>query len=225
MKQHLKRAWPWLITLLLALFLARQGGDWRQAPAGRLSSAAFPARRQGDCCPGCLAALLARRWGSRAVEGLARAWDRWIVRRCPDRLAAWSGDRLLARARYLRGELLTLLRTRPYAIGGSLLAHVSFEVLGLATCFYALGQPLPPATLLLLYVLTVGVNTLGGLPGLAEVSLAALYTQFGLDPGRAVAVALVYRLTDYWLPRAAGGLLWVWMERRTGRRLRQEVIP
>lgn len=338
MKQHLKRAWPWLIALLLALFLVRQGGDWRQVPAvlaqarglGLLLAVACQAvsygavtglnlvllRHYGLSVPWLrqysiqlarvfvetaipsasvsglvlrarllapygtsadvttvtalaevvlvyasilvlallvggaaliggvagpaagrllpwlaggaglvLAALLARRRRSRVAEGLVRAWDHWIVRRWPERLAAWPGERLLARGRYLVGELAALLRTRPYAIGGSLLAHVSFEALGLAMCFYALGQSPPPATLLLLYVLTVGVNTLGGLPSLAEVSLAALYTQFGLDPGSAVAVALVYRLADYWLPRATGGLLWLWMERRSGRRLRQEVIP
>ncbi|MEZ4768676.1 MAG: lysylphosphatidylglycerol synthase transmembrane domain-containing protein [Caldilineales bacterium] len=171
-----------------------------------------------------LAALLIWRRQRQIAHGLVRAWDRWIVRRGPKRLAAWPGERLLQRGRYLTGELSALVRGHPRAIGGSLFAHVCFEAMALAMCFYAVGRPLPPVTLLLLYLLTVGVSTFGGLPGLAEVSLAALYTRFGLDPASAMAVALVYRLTDFWLPRAAGGLLWARMERQHSQHARVEVI-
>ncbi len=83
------------------------------------------------------------------------------------------------------------------------------------TCFYAFGQRLPLYTMLLLYTLTITINTLGAIPGgvgLAEVSLAALYTQFGVELERAVIIALAYRLTGYWLPRAVGGLSWLWLE-------------
>ncbi len=69
--------------------------------------------------------------------------------------------------------------------------------------------------MLLLYTLTLTINTLGAIPGgvgLAEVSLATLYTQFGVDLERAVIIALTYRLTGYWLPRGAGGLSWLWLE-------------
>ena len=84
-------------------------------------------------------------------------------------------------------------------------------------CFYALGQRLPWPTMLLVYTLTIVVNSLGAIPGgigLAEVSLAALYAQFGVPPQTAVIIALAYRLTDYWLPRLSGGLAWLWLERK-----------
>lgn len=57
----------------------------------------------------------------------------------------------------------------------------------------------------------------GALPGgvgLAEVALATLYTQFSITPELAAAVALVYRVTGYWLPRLFGGLFWLWLERQ-----------
>ncbi len=168
------------------------------------------------------------RLGGWIAGRLCRAWDQWIVRRWPDRLAEWPATRLLGRGRYLVTEVASLLRTHPYAIGALLVARTGFEALGLMMCFYALGQPLPLITLLLLYTFTIGVNTLGAVPGgvgLAEVSLATLYTQFGLDPGSAVAVAVTYRLTDYWLPRAAGGLAWLWLERQSAYKIVQEPNP
>lgn len=166
--------------------------------------------------------------GGQIAGRLGRTWDHSIVRRWPERLGDWSAARLLNRGRYLVDELASLLRTRPYALGALLVARTGLEALGFATCFYALGLTLPPATLLLIYTLTIGVNTLGAVPGgvgLAEVSLATLYTQFGIDPGSAVAVALVYRLTDYWLPRAAGGLSWLWLEQRCTRKIIRETGP
>lgn len=163
--------------------------------------------------------------GGQVIGWLCRTWDDRIVRRWPERLAAWPAARLLERGRYLAAEMASLLRARPYALAALLMARTGLEALGFAMCFYALGLPLPPATLLLIYTLTIGINTLGAIPGgvgLAEVSLAALYTQFGIDPGSAVAVALAYRLTDYWLPRAAGGLSWLWLEQRYAGKIIQE---
>ena len=157
------------------------------------------------------------RLGNQIGNWFDRTWDDHIVRRWPKWLSAWPAARLLARGHYLVGELISLLRTRPYTLAVLLVARTGLEALGFATCFYSLGLSLSPAKLLQIYTLTIGVNTLGAVPGgvgLAEVSLAALYTQFGVDPGHAVAVALIYRLTDYWLPRAIGGVAWLWLERQ-----------
>lgn len=95
-------------------------------------------------------------------------------------------------------------------------------------CFYALGQTLPLSTMILVYTLTIAADSLGTIPGgigLAEVSLTAVYTGFGLSVEYAVAIALAYRLTNYWLPRVAGGLSWLWLERTHPQRiLDMEVI-
>jgi uncharacterized protein (TIRG00374 family) len=156
------------------------------------------------------------RFGDRIVGWFCHTWDQWIVHRWPNRLAERPSARVLERLRYLVTELSSLLHTRPYAIGASLLARTGFEALGFMMCFYAFSQPLPLTTLLLLYTITISINTLGAIPGgvgLAEVSLATLYTQFGIETESAVAVALAYRVTGYWLPRAAGGLSWLWLEK------------
>lgn len=149
-------------------------------------------------------------------------WDNQILPRWHHQLGEWSSQVILSRARYLSSEAITLIKIRPYAIGGSLLARSAFEALGLMMCFYALGQNIPLLTMLLIYTLTVAINSLGAVPGgvgLAEVSLAVLYAQFGISPETAVIVALAYRLTDYWLPRVAGGASWLWLERRYPKRV------
>jgi hypothetical protein len=102
------------------------------------------------------------------------------------------------------------------------LGRFGFEALSLIMTFYALGQVLPFATLILLYALTIAINTIGAvLPGgvgLAEVSLSALYAQFGIPTEAAVTIALAYRLTGYWFPRLVGGLALLWIEREEYRR-------
>jgi uncharacterized protein (TIRG00374 family) len=116
----------------------------------------------------------------------------------------------------LKTEFISFLYDRPFAIILSLLARSGFEALGLMMCFFALGQSLPIQTILLIYILTIVVNTLGAIPGgigLAELSLTALYAQFGISAELALAVALASRLTNYWLPRVFGGVAWLWMER------------
>jgi len=146
---------------------------------------------------------------------ISRIWDDRIRTRWLQSLAPWTSQRLLERLRYLKVELTSVLRDRPFAISLSLLARSGFEALGLMMCFFGLGQFLPFQTMLLIYVLTIAVNTLGGIPGgvgLAEVSLITLYAQFGISAETALTIALAYRLTGYWLPRLFGGIAWLWLE-------------
>ena len=150
------------------------------------------------------------------LQWAGRFWNHHIQPRWPLHLGDWPASRVFERILYLWAETLASVRARPYAILLSLLARSGFEALCLMMCFYALGQSLPIITLLFLYALTIAINTLGGVPsgiGLAEVSLSALYAQFGIATEMAVAIALVYRLTGYWFPRMVGGLAWVWLER------------
>jgi len=156
-------------------------------------------------------------WRRSAWTWAARVWDTYPVRRWPLRLADFPSERVGRRARDLVSALHQMLRQESHLVLASLLLRSFFEVLAFALCFYAFGEDLPIRTLLLLYTVTITVNTLGSLPGgvgLAEVSLAAIFSQFGLSPASALAVAFAYRLTGYWLPRACGGLSWLWLERR-----------
>lgn len=150
-------------------------------------------------------------------ERLATGWDRGPVARWPQRLQRWPSARLLERARFFMRTTAALLQRQPCAVAGSLLLRLGAELLAFVACFYALGNSIPAAAALLLYSMTIAVNTLGAIPGgvgLAEAALAALYAQFNFGLETAVAIALLYRLTGYWLPRAAGGLAWLWLERR-----------
>jgi uncharacterized protein (TIRG00374 family) len=149
------------------------------------------------------------------VSWAGKTWDRTIVRRWPRQLVSWPSTRLLERIGYLLSELRPLLARHTWDIGGILVVRTACETFAFIACFYVFGQSLALPVYLLLYTLTITINTVGTIPGgvgLAEVSLATLFIQFGLEPEAAVAVALTYRATGYWLPRAAGGLLWLWIE-------------
>lgn len=155
---------------------------------------------------------------SRIIYGLCQIWDNVFVSHLQDRFGEWTSDWLLDRWHYLTAQLSSLLRTRPIEIGIILLTHLGFEALALTMCFFSFNEYLPVTTMLLIYILTLCINSLGSIPGgvgLAETSTAALYIQFGITPESAVAIALAYRVTEYWLPRAAGGLSWLWLERVT----------
>lgn len=152
------------------------------------------------------------------IRWFCRFWDRSIRARWPQKMEKWPGYRVIHQTHYFGSQFFTLLRARPYEISVSLMARAGFEVLGLMMCYYALGIKLPFSTTLWLYALTLIINTLGAIPGgigFAEVALAALYAQFGISAVLAISVAVLYRLTGYWLPRAAGGVAWFWMEHET----------
>jgi len=158
-------------------------------------------------------------------QAIARFWDDKIRTQWPQ-IAPWTSQRLLARFHYLKAEFISLLRDRPVEVILSLLARSGFEALGLVMCFFAMGQYLPIQTVLLIYTLTLAINTLGAIPGgigLAEVSLTALYAQFGISSEVALAIALAYRFTDYWLPRVFGGLAWLWLEGNFPRDIMEKV--
>lgn len=151
------------------------------------------------------------------TQRLARWWDSWVVVRWPVHLAAWPSTRIAEKARQLLGELWGLLRDRPWPIVASLVARTVCEALALLFCFWAFGASVSLLGLFLIYTITISINTLGALPGgvgLAEVLLATIYTQFSITPELAAAVAITYRVTGYWLPRAVGGLFWLWLERQ-----------
>lgn len=145
----------------------------------------------------------------------AQLWDTRIRPRWEKKLSTWSSEKIIRRGQYLWTELGVLLRARPYAIALSLIGRAGFEILGLAMCFLALGQRLPWYSMILIYALTLVANAMSAVPGaigLTEVALATLYTQFGIPSETALAIALTYRITDYWMPRLVGGGAWLWLE-------------
>jgi len=151
----------------------------------------------------------------RFVFWLIHLWDTHIYPRW-SKLHAWPGEHIARRIHYLISIMWELMKDRPWTIIGLLIFRSLFEFLGLVMCFYAIGVTLPLTTLILVYTLTLAVDSLGVVPGgigLAEVSLSALYVAFGLPTEAAVLVALSFRLTNYYLPRLAGGLAWLWLER------------
>jgi putative heme transporter len=147
---------------------------------------------------------------------IGAAWDQRIVTRWPGRFGQWGSEQISAWLGNLLSEVGPLLAKHKGMITLWLVLRLIAEGVSFAACLYAFGLFPPPGTLLLLYTLTLAVNTLGAIPGgvgVAELSLSVLFIQFGMDLELAVAVALLYRLTGYWLPRMAGGLSWLWMER------------
>ncbi len=164
----------------------------------------------------------------RLVNGISQTWDQHFQSRWPAIFGTWSAARIIERARYLWVETISSFRNRPYAILLSLTARSSFEAFCLGMCFYALGTRLPFITLMLVYSLTIAINTLGAIPGgigLAEVSLSTLYAQLGISTEIALTIALAYRMVGYWLPRVAGGVAWLWIEQLNPQPANSEVVP
>jgi uncharacterized protein (TIRG00374 family) len=167
--------------------------------------------------------ITARQWrkgrlrlaGAWLIGRLTIIWDEYVAARWPRQLVDWPSSRVLNRLHFLLGELMPLLRKRLHLVVSALTLRTACEAAAFIACFYTFGETLPLLTLLILYTVTITINTLGGIPGgvgLAEVSLASIYLHFGITPESAVAVALAYRVTGYWLPRAVGGLAWLWLE-------------
>jgi len=164
----------------------------------------------------------------RILNGMSATWEKYFQSRWPAIFGTWSAARILQRARYLWDETISAFRNRPYAILISLTARSGFEALCLGMCFYALGTKLPFITLMLVYSLTIAINTLGAVPGgvgLAEISLSTLYAQLGIAAEIALTIALAYRMVGYWLPRVVGGIAWLWIEQLHPQPSNSEVIP
>jgi len=82
-----------------------------------------------------------------------------------------------------------------------------FDMLCLYTTFRAFGQHLGFGYLAVGYVVAYAIGTLAPTPGglgAIEGILIALYVSFGVPSATAVAVVLVYRLINFWLPIPPG---------------------
>jgi uncharacterized protein (TIRG00374 family) len=82
-----------------------------------------------------------------------------------------------------------------------------FDMLCLYAVFLAFGYPIGFGYLAVGYVVAYGIGTLAPTPGglgAIEGILIALYVSFGVPSATAVAVVLVYRLINFWLPIPPG---------------------
>ena len=104
--------------------------------------------------------------------------------------------------RLLRHDGRRHVRTLGQAAG-----YWAFDIACLGLVMLAFHQHVSLDALLIAYpvanVVSVFAPTPGGL-GAVEGALIGLLVGFGLEPGAAVAVVLVYRLINFWLPIPAG---------------------
>ena len=121
-------------------------------------------------------------------------------------------------------EAAELVTRHPGRAVPPLLAATAVDVAGVLMLWAALAAVGGPADLglaLSAYVLASVAAILGPLPGgvgAAEVGAAAALTVGGVPLGIAAAATLLFRVAEFWVPLAVGGLAWA-----TGRRV--EVTP
>ena len=93
-----------------------------------------------------------------------------------------------------------------------------FDMLCLLCTFWAFGYSIVPGYLLVTYVVAYSIGTLAPTPGglgAIEGLMIALFVSFGVPTATAVAVVLVYRLINFWLP-IPPGLIGYFAARRRG---------
>lgn len=98
-----------------------------------------------------------------------------------------------------------------------------FDMLCLWATFAAFGHPIGLGHLLVGYVIAYSIGTLAPTPGglgAVEGLMIALYASFGIPSAVAVAVVLVYRIINFWLPIPPGFVAYLIV--RPGRRRIEE---
>ena len=141
-----------------------------------------------------------RRRGRQVVDWLGRRWSRFQVPyeragRVPQR----HRRRLAAPAPRRLRPLRTVAFSRP--------ATGACDILCLLAVMVAFGQYVPVYYVLIAYGVANVVGTFSPTPGglgAVEAVMIALLAGSGMESGGAVAVVLVYRLINFWLPIPAG---------------------
>jgi len=96
--------------------------------------------------------------------------------------------------------------------------RVSLDVATLGVCFAAFQYSISLSALLAGYGLVLLLSALAALPGglgMADASLAIIFTRLGVPGAVAVAAALAYRIISFWLLRFIGFFTWQTLETRT----------
>jgi len=112
---------------------------------------------------------------------------------------------IVLRLTYYRDHRLRLVASLCSSLVVSLL-HVAI----LTICSWSLGNKVTFTTAFIVFSVGIFIGTAtptpGGLVGM-EAGLVAGFIAFGVDPGLALASALLYRLTTYWIPLLPGFLV------------------
>jgi uncharacterized protein (TIRG00374 family) len=158
-------------------------------------------------------------WAGRGREGgkalaawFLERWNRFMARlhRPPYRL-----EDMNARVDSFYDGLTQLGQTRPWPFLMTAGGRVILDVASLGACFAIFHYRIPLGILLTGYGLTLLLSGLAALPGglgLAELSLAVIYSRLGAPGAVAVGAALCYRLIAFWLLRFIGFVSWQVLE-------------
>ena len=149
-----------------------------------------------------------RRRGRQVVDWLGRRWSRFQIPY--ERLDEYL-DGIVDGWRRLRHDGAGHLRTVGFSAG-----YWGFDILCLLTVMVAFGQYVPVYYVLIAYGVANVVGTFSPTPGglgAVEAVMIALLASFGMESAGAVAVVLVYRLINFWLPIPAG-LITYWTLRK-----------
>lgn len=115
-------------------------------------------------------------------------------------------DNLFAGMRRMTSHRGAFRRTLLYACGFWL-----FDFLCLYATFLAFGQQVPIAYVGVVYVVAYSIGTLAPTPGglgAVEGLMMALFASFGVPSASAVAVVLVYRVINFWMPIPPGLIMY-----------------
>jgi uncharacterized protein (TIRG00374 family) len=94
---------------------------------------------------------------------------------------------------------------------------LGLDAASLYFAFWAIGFPIAPAFLLVIFTSSSALSTLSGVPGelgVMETALAILSTSLGIPPPTAVSAILLFRALSYWLPIPIGYLTFWNLEQR-----------
>ncbi len=151
---------------------------------------------------------LMRRRSGQAAHIINRAARRELVHE--KHVDAWL-DNLFSGMRRMTSHRGAFRRTLLYAC-----AYWFFDVLALAATFLAFGADVPWTALGIAYVVAYSVGTLAPTPGglgAVEALMIALFVSFGVPSATAVAVVLVYRVINFWLPIPPGLVMYATIRR------------
>lgn len=140
-----------------------------------------------------------RRRGQQVVDRLGRRWSRFQV---PYETLDEYLDGIVDGWRRLRHDGFGHLRTVGFSAG-----YWGSDILCLVAVMVSFGQYVPVYYVLIAYGVAMVVGTFSPTPGglgAVEAVMIALLAGFGMESSGAVAVVLVYRLINFWLPIPAG---------------------
>jgi putative heme transporter len=147
---------------------------------------------------------------------LGSLWNRLAPR---IHLRTYALEHISARMDGFYGSLARLNETPRWPFFLAALGRIALDVATLGACFLAFRCAISPGVVLTGYGMTLLLSGLAALPGglgLADISLAGLYAQLGVQSAalNAAAAALAYRLIAFWLLRLVGFFSWQVLETR-----------